>query len=172
MRNRTIGGAGRTRTGALLAGLLAACGASQKPDATEGAAVDASGSSASAAPDASTMEWSKMSFDERVAHMQRAVAPKMQPIFTDLDAERYAKLTCGHCHGAGARERGFAMPSPDLAPVDPTDDFARARAEDPPMVEMMMKRMVPEMAASIGVDPYDPATGEGLGCFACHPRAS
>lgn len=44
-----------------------------------------------------------------------------------------------------------------------------ARAYDAKATEFMLNVVVPKMAALLAQKPYDPATGQGFGCFGCHP---
>jgi hypothetical protein len=39
------------------------------------------------------------------------------------------------------------------------------------MFDFMVKTVVPQTAALLGQQPYDPATKAGFGCFGCHTKA-
>jgi hypothetical protein len=120
---------------------------------------------------APAVSWDRMTFDQRADHMQRVVVPTMRPVLAELDASRFTKLVCTDCHGKDAQRRHFAMPSEDLPALDPTDSFAQVRAEHPEAMRIMSERVVPEMAKALGLEPFDPATGQGIGCFTCHRKA-
>ena len=123
------------------------------------------------APAAKT--WETMSKDEKIEHMKEAVMPKMGELFASFDGERYGKITCATCHGPGAKEGKFEMPSADLPkltmPSGDGEPFAQEMADHPAMTKFMMQTITPEMVKLLpGVAPYDPATHQGFGCFGCH----
>ena len=60
------------------------------------------------------------------------------------------------------------MPSPALPKLPPNGDFAALMEKKPKVMEFMMQKVVPEMAGTIGMQPFDPKTGEGFGCYGCH----
>lgn len=102
--------------------------------------------------------------------MKNVVMPRMGELFRSANAQRYADMNCGTCHGSGARSGNFRMPSPDLPKLDPTDGFAAHQHEAPEVTRFMMEQVVPRMAELLGEAPYDPAKGAGFGCFDCHEK--
>lgn len=153
---------------------LAACGSPAEPASaptppaapTEDAPRDAVPSPEEAPRE--PVAWPDMSQEERLDHMRKVVMPAMKRVFQDHDAQRYATFGCPTCHGPGAKEGDFAMPSEALPRLDATDGFAAHRASDPTTTAWMMEAVVPAMAASLGIPRYDPATQTGFGCFGCH----
>lgn len=116
--------------------------------------------------------WSTMGFEARKAHMTTRVLPRMTRLFQAYDAKRFARVTCETCHGAGAEQRAYRMPNPGLLPLYPSghpEQLELVRRQ-PETVRFMFNRVVPEIQALLGAEPYDPTTGTGLSCFACHPR--
>ena len=114
-----------------------------------------------------------MSKDQKIEHMKEAVMPKMGELFGSFDGDRYAKITCATCHGPGAKEGKFEMPSAALPKLTmPTGDgepFAEEMKAHPEVTKFMMQQVTPEMVKLLpGVEPYDPATQKGFGCFGCH----
>ena len=116
----------------------------------------------------SAIDWGGMNQRERIDHMKKVVMPKMKAVFQAADAERYAEFSCATCHGPGAKRGEFGMPTGALSKLPPHGQFDELKAEQPEVVGFMMKQVVPEMAATIGKAPFDPATGEGFGCYDCH----
>ncbi|MDW8360759.1 MAG: hypothetical protein RMK74_00045 [Myxococcales bacterium] len=115
-----------------------------------------------------------MDWDARRRYMAREVLPVMAREFELYDPRRHADFDCESCHGADAESRRYAMPNPSLRPLYPTgipQQQAMVR-EHPRMVRFMYNHVVPNMQRLLGAAPYDPETGQGFSCFACHPRGS
>jgi len=148
---------------------VAACGGSKVPPSDDpGLDAPADPTSATEEP-AAPLGWSEMSQDQKTEHMQTAVMPKMGEVFSAFDAERYAKITCVTCHGAGAKKGEFAMPSPDLPKLPPNGQFEELMESKADVMKFMIEKVGPEMAGTLpGVEPYNPETHEGLGCYNCH----
>lgn len=160
----------------LLAWSLASCGAPATPPSvtpTSVAPTSAAPTSATSPPPGPPRPWAELSRDERAAHMSREVLPRMAALFLEYDAARYDGFGCPTCHGEGARERGFAMPSPSLLPLHPsgTEGQYQLVRDHPAGVRFMFNRVMPAMQALLGAPEFDASTGEGFSCFACHPRA-
>jgi hypothetical protein len=113
-------------------------------------------------------EWQDMSKDERRELMKTVVVPRMNALFREFDPQRFPQVRCTTCHGESAKNGRFSMPNPDLPRLGLADHLAKERAEKPAIVAFMSRRVVPEMAAALGVKPFDPGTGEGFGCRDCH----
>jgi hypothetical protein len=118
-------------------------------------------------------DWASMTKDQKMDVMKNAVMPKMTTEFQAADAKRYAKFSCATCHGAGAKDGKFAMPNAGLPKLTTENKFAAEMKKSPKVTKFMMEQVVPDMAAALGVAPYDPATKQGFGCFNCHtPKAA
>lgn len=152
--------------------LVGACAASQIPSASS--AAETPPKKAPAGPLAEAVEvvkpWKDLTKKEKAAYMKAVVLPRMAALLKSIDGEEFAEVKCATCHGADAKEVGFEMPN-GLHPL-PADEtlMEAARKADPDLAEAMAKKVVPEMARLLGQPPYDPATGQGLGCFACHEK--
>lgn len=160
--------------------------ASAAPAASEAPAASAAPSAsappvASAAPSASEApavppppgpgEWDKWSKDQKRDYMKAAVMPKMGALFHDFDSTKYAEPKCVLCHGAGAKNGTFKMPSADLPKLPGTPaDFKKVHDKAPKVFEFMLQQVEPQMAALIGEEPFDPKTKKGFGCFNCHTK--
>jgi len=119
-------------------------------------------------PPAAEVTWKDMSHEQRLAHMKTKVAPQMKASFQAFDATHFANFGCATCHGPGAKEGKFEMPNPALPKLDAKDGFKAELKKHPKETQFMMEKVAPEMAALLGMQPYDPATKEGFGCFGCH----
>jgi hypothetical protein len=149
--------------------LLAACGGSeQTPAQPEPAPAPASAATTPEPAPAETPAWSAMTKEQRLKHMKEVVFPAMKVEFANVDADRYESMTCATCHGDGAKSGTFKMPNPDLPRLDPTNTFKKHMDKSPEMTKFMMEVVVPKMAEMLGTPAYDPATGKGFGCMACH----
>lgn len=111
----------------------------------------------------------EMSPGERMTHMKTVIIPEMKPVFSEFEPN--GEFTCKTCHGSRAAQGNFAMPNPDILPLDPSDGFADEMKDHPGAVEFMKTKVVPKMAELMGESPYDPAVGKGFGCFECHTMA-
>jgi hypothetical protein len=114
-----------------------------------------------------------MDHDARRAHMVQHVLPRTRELFTSWNAERFDDLSCGTCHGEGARERNFAMPNTSLITLYPTGTIGQQEvlAQYTEACTFMYSRLVPSMQTMLGASEYDAATHTGFSCFSCHPRA-
>jgi hypothetical protein len=153
-----------------------------EPPASSSAPVASAAPSAGAAPAASAEapapppppgpgEWDKWSKDQKRDYMQAAVMPKAAALFHDYDSTKYAETKCVLCHGSGAKNGTFKMPSPDLPklPASPAE-FKKLHEKFPKMFDFMLQQVEPQMAALIGEEPFDMKTKKGFGCFNCHTK--
>lgn len=111
--------------------------------------------------------WDTMSFDERKSYMQSTVSPAMKEAFQAHAADEFADFGCATCHGSGASDGSFTMPS-DIHGLDPANMPEYGQW---PTADFMYDTVVPEMATLLHTTPYDPKTQTGFGCFNCHPVA-
>jgi hypothetical protein len=139
----------------------AAPAASGAPAAGPAAAVEK-------APEADTVGWNKMSHEQKMSHMKTVIMPKMAALFQGYDAAHYKDMNCGTCHGPGAKQGKFAMPTDSIVKLNPADHFAKHMGKTAEATKFMMAKVVPEMAKLQGEAVYDPTTQKGFGCFECH----
>jgi mono/diheme cytochrome c family protein len=120
------------------------------------------------APGAAAKPFDQMSHDEQIAFMKDVVVPTMKPLFQAHDAKAFAEFGCVSCHGPGAKQGKFDMPTSALPKLDPKDGFAVHKKKTPEMMTFMMEKVLPEMAKTLNEPLYDPATQKGFGCVGCH----
>jgi hypothetical protein len=110
-----------------------------------------------------------MTWEERHDTMTFDVLPTVASMFQRFEGSSAPSMTCRTCHGADAETVGYAMPR-GLPPLDPKN-MPRADSpnrEEARIVKFMTDEVTPRMADLLGVDPYDPKTRTGFGCFGCH----
>lgn len=154
---------------AVLPLLLVACGGGRpSPAAPVEEATSPSAAKASTKP-----AWSSLDRGKRLEYMGLEVFPRMKQAFQRHDASAFEGFRCQTCHGDGfdGPAIDFRMPNPALPPLSATDPIGGAMAYAPETAAFMRDEVVPTMAELLGTTPYDPATGEGFGCFGCHPKA-
>ena len=147
-------------TALAVAGGAAGCGGAQDG---AGTAPQAS-ASASASPKATPTTWTHgMAKDQQVAFMMERVVPAMATVFKEHDAKEFASFGCKTCHGPDKAE-----PEKFLPRLTMKDGKLTAFEEHPAEAKWMAEKVVPAMAAAMGMQPYDPATKQGFGCKGCH----
>ncbi|MCO4764590.1 MAG: hypothetical protein KC502_23980 [Myxococcales bacterium] len=155
--------------------------------ATDAAASDAAASDAAAAEDAGsagdvgavdpckdvTETWSsKLTFKQKQQFMNCKVMPTMKPIFAaypgDSKGNKFEELTCAHCHGPMSEQgtNKFKMPN-GIKPMT-YENAAKWPGFKGGKAEFMAHKVMAPMVKLLGYKPFDPKTGKGFGCFACH----
>jgi hypothetical protein len=118
--------------------------------------------------------WKDMTFNQKRAYMKAAVQPKMKAVFQAFDREKFAKFTCETCHGKGAADRKYKMPSPDIHPLPNTPEAFQAMLKTEPtwpkFTKFMSEEVEPAMGTLLAVPVFDPKKPvEGaFSCKACH----
>src|SRR5436190_1345260 len=104
------------RTAISIAGCLfvAACGGA--PD----------GTSAGSEPNA----FADMSFEQRAVFMTDVVLPQMKATFVAFDA-KFASMSCATCHGKGAGDGSYAMPSAAIPQLPASEEAFYEYIKDP-----------------------------------------
>ena len=112
--------------------------------------------------------WSTLNERQRIDYMKAHVMPVMGQLFKGYDPSYYDDPTCVLCHGKRALDGDFSMPNSSLPKLTTDGTFAKEKADEPEMTRFMMEKVVPAMVQALKVEPYDPATERGFGCFRCH----
>jgi hypothetical protein len=112
--------------------------------------------------------WHELEGREKGKFMDEVVVPTMGALLKEHDAEEFAEVGCKTCHGKDPKAAGFELPTPDLPKLNPADNFAEHKEREPEAFKFMTEVFTPKMVEILGEKPYDAATNEGFGCFACH----
>lgn len=144
---------------------LVACGGAQ-PAPESPAAPSPAESGAEAPAEASpTRRFADLSEDEKVEVMITKVVPNVGKVFKEHDPTRYEQFNCASCHGPQKnQDPREVLPKLTLS----NGGMEKLSSEQPDVMKFMAEKVVPEMAAAIGEQPYDPATQQGFGCGGCH----
>ncbi len=122
-----------------------------------------------AAPEpAAPPKWAEMNHEQKVEHMKSVVMPKMTAVFQEFDGKKYKEFGCPTCHGEGAKEGKFEMPNKKLPKLSSKNSFAKHMKKGRKVTEFMMQKVTPEMAGTLGTEPFNPETKKGFGCGGCH----
>jgi hypothetical protein len=122
-------------------------------------------------PAAEPAAFKDMTFEERGAFMADVVLPQMTEIFVAFDP-KFEGMDCKTCHGDGATDGSFAMPSPELPVLPGTEEAFLEYAKDPEHARwsnFMFEEVTSRMASLLQVAQFDPVnhTGE-FSCHNCH----
>ncbi|MEM6294547.1 MAG: hypothetical protein AAGA54_24955 [Myxococcota bacterium] len=139
------------------------------PAARDGDAAAPEPAAAATEPGAPGVTWADKTFKQRQEHMGIVFFPKMKKMFKAHDETTYKGFKCQTCHGDDMKERNFAMPTDSIFPLDPNDPITASMDYDEEVTKFMMEQVVPEAAAMLDMEPFNPETGQGFGCFGCHP---
>ena len=119
-------------------------------------------------PRGNPLTWAEMDRAQRKKHMKTEVLPVAAEIFGDWRPEKYAKVDCGLCHGAGAKTKNFEMPTDHLPRLSGKLLLGPEFKEHPDTTRLKLKRLVPEMSEALGLKTFRLVTRRGFGCYSCH----
>jgi hypothetical protein len=139
--------------------LLAACGGSQPA------------AKAPPPPAPAPTAYKDMNLDQRKEFMEKVVLPEMKTAFAAFEP-KFADMNCKSCHGKGAEDGSFEMPSAELPVLPNTPEKFAEYAKDPEHArwsKFMVEEVEPKMANLLHLTPFDPATKTGeFSCMSCH----
>lgn len=121
-------------------------------------------------PGAPSVKWADKTFKQRQEYMGVAFFPAMKKSFKAHDETSYKGFKCQTCHGDDMKERNFEMPTDSIFPLNEADPITGAMEYDEAVTKFMIEQVVPEAAKMLDMEPYNPQTGQGFGCFGCHPK--
>ena len=118
--------------------------------------------------------WKDMTAKQRGTYMKKVVNPQMKVLFQAFDPVAFKRFDCSTCHGKDPMERKFKMPSGEIHPLPATPAAFKAMMKEKPtwpaFAQFMGEKVEPQMAALLGLVPFDPKTPQagGFGCRGCH----
>ena len=118
--------------------------------------------------DGQQLAWDDMDISQRKRHMQQAVLPVAVSVFSSWRPERYARVDCTLCHGKGAREERFDMPTDHLPRLSGALLLGPEFSAHPETTRLKLNELVPRMAEALGKKPFSLLTRRGFGCYSCH----
>lgn len=113
-----------------------------------------------------------MDAKQREVYMKDVVMPRTKALFAAF-APKYQTMDCKTCHGPGAEDGSFEMPSAGIKPLPNTEEAFMAwvgkDAEAARYTEFMATKLEPLMGELLQISVFDPKTGKGeLSCGNCH----
>lgn len=111
-----------------------------------------------------------MTFDERFAFMNDVVLPEMKKTFVAFDP-KFEAMTCATCHGSGAADGTYAMPTGDIPRLPPTEEefYEYIKDEENAKWALWMQDTVwPQMADLLKVEMFSEENPTGFSCSNCH----
>ena len=142
--------------------IAAGCGGSQAAEPATPPPAEGEPAASEAAPaEAGAKKFDDMAPAEKLKFMKEVVMPTMKAKFQAVDAEHYAEFSCVTCHGPGAKDGNFEMPTAALPKLP--EDMEPLMKEKPEVMKFMIETVKPEMKQLLG-------EGDDFGCFDCHTK--
>ncbi len=120
-------------------------------------------------PGAPGVPWGEKTFKQRQEFMGIVFLKEMKKSFKAHDEAQFSGFKCQTCHGDDMKERNFEMPTDSIYPLNAQTPVESAMEYDEEITKFMVEQVVPESARLLDMEPFNPETGEGFGCFGCHP---
>ncbi len=120
-------------------------------------------------PGAPDVKWADKSFDQRKDFMGIVFNKEMKKSFKAHDEASFSGFKCQTCHGDDMKEKNWAMPTDSLLPLDAKKPVEVAMEFDEEITKFMVEQVTPQAAKLLDMEPFNPETGQGFGCFGCHP---
>lgn len=140
--------------------------------ATAEAAAPAEETADKVEPGAPGVPWAEKTFKQRQEYMGITFFPAAKKSFKAYDEAAFAQFKCQTCHGDDMKERNYKMPSDAIYALNPENPVQDGMDFDAKVTQFMIDIVVPESAKLLDMEPFNPETGQGFGCFGCHPKSS
>jgi hypothetical protein len=114
--------------------------------------------------------YEEMNFEQRHAFMSDVVLPEMKKTFVAFDP-KFEDMSCATCHGSGATDGSYAMPSSDIPLLPATEEEFYEYVKDPEHGKWsmwMMEEVWPQMADLLQIPVYSETNPTGFSCSNCH----
>jgi hypothetical protein len=106
---------------------------------------------------------------QRKIHMRDVVLPRADAIFRAWQPSRFKKkIECTLCHGPGVQTNKFRMPTDHLPRLSGKLLLGPEFDKHPETTRLKLERLVPEIAAALGLKSFSIITRRGFGCYSCH----
>jgi len=109
-----------------------------------------------------------MSLEQKKVHMAEVVLPRAATVFRAWRPDRFTRVDCMLCHGPGAIEGRFRMPSAYLPRLSGSVLLGPEFEKYPDTTRLKLDRLVPLMSESLGLKKFSVITRRGFGCYSCH----
>ena len=119
-------------------------------------------------PEGKQLTWDEMSVKQRKTHMKQVVMPRAAAVFQSWRPGRYDQVDCTLCHGPSALNGIFKMPTDHLPRLSGDLLLGPEFEKYPETTRLKLDRLVPEVAAALGVKSFSVVTRTGFGCYSCH----
>lgn len=119
-------------------------------------------------PDGKPLTWIEMNLEQRQLHMREVALPRAAAVFQAWRPERFAQVDCTLCHGQGVEAGNFQMPIAHLPRLSGEALLGPEFKKHPDTTRLKLDRLVPEMAAALGLKSFSIITRKGFGCYSCH----
>ena len=111
------------------------------------------------------LNWDSLDQSAKLAHMSSVMSPEMSKVFKEFDSTGFANFSCGTCHGSGATDGSYTMPSADLPAL--TEDLSEFTTE-PDVSAFMANTVVPKFAELLEQTATTQTTMGDISCWTCH----
>jgi len=164
-----------TRIGLIILSAIVAVGCASTTTSAAPAAA-AAAPEAAAVPGPPQVAWADMSKANRASYMKAVVMPAMKAEFVAFDKRFEDDFTCATCHGGGAKDKSFKMPTADIYQLPNSQEgWGALMKEKPEWMKFMGGHVKPTMAKLLGkaeFDPANPTVPNTVSCMTCHMTKS
>lgn len=119
-------------------------------------------------PNLDRLTWLEMNLEQRKLHMAEVVLPRATEVFRTWRPDRFARIDCSLCHGPGATEGNYGMPSIHLPRLSGALLLGPEFEKYPDTTRLKLDRLVPVMSEALDLKRFSLITRRGFGCYSCH----